>query len=66
MYTKAGNDGGGCYVDSSSSRILTGYSGNDASNGLQSCLNGCQAKGFTYGGVQYGTQCYVSFTERVG
>lgn len=59
-FVKSGNDGGGCYVDSSSARILTGYSGNDGNNGLQSCLNTCQSKGFSYGGVQYGTQCYVS------
>lgn len=60
LFIKSGNDGGGCYVDSSAARILTGYSGNDANNGLQSCLNTCQSKGFTYGGVQYSTQCYVS------
>lgn len=60
LFIKSGNDGGGCYVDNGSARALTGYSGNDANNGLQSCLNTCQSKGFTYGGVQYGTQCYVS------
>ena len=64
LFIKSGNDGGGCYVDSNAARILTGYSGNDANNGLQSCLNTCQAKGFTYGGVQYGTQCYVSYMSR--
>lgn len=60
IYTKSGNDGGGCYVDSSAARILTGYTMADSKNGLQSCLTTCANKGFTYAGVQYGTQCYVS------
>jgi glucan endo-1,3-alpha-glucosidase len=58
LYVGGGNDGGGCYLDSDS-RIFTGYKGNDANNGLQSCLNACQSKGFKYGGVEYGSECYV-------
>jgi hypothetical protein len=60
IYTKSGNDGGGCYIDSSSARILTGYAVTDSKNGLQSCLTTCKDKGFAFAGVQYGTQCYVS------
>ena len=60
LYVKSGNDGGGCYVDTSAARILTGYAGTDANNGLQSCLTTCRNRGFAYGGVQYGTQCFVS------
>lgn len=60
LHVKSGNDGGGCYIDSSAARILTGYAGTDANNGLQSCLTTCRSRGFAYGGVQYGTQCFVS------
>lgn len=60
LFIKSGNDGGGCYVDNASARLLTGYSAKDVNNGLQSCLNTCQSKGFTYGGVQYGVECFVS------
>jgi hypothetical protein len=60
LHVKSGNDGGGCYIDSSAARILTGYAGNDANNGLQSCLTNCRSRGFAFGGVQYGTQCFVS------
>lgn len=61
LYVKSGNDGGGCYIDSST-RILTGYSGSSTTNSLDSCLNTCKTKGFSYGGVEVGNQCYVSFT----
>jgi len=65
LYVKSGNDGGGCYVDTSAARILTGYAGTDANNGLQSCLTACRSRGFAYGGVQYGTQCFVGLLCRV-
>jgi hypothetical protein len=61
LYVKSGNDGGGCYVDSQS-RVLTGYSGSSTTNSLDSCLNTCRTSGFSYGGVEVGNQCFVSFT----
>ena len=61
LYVKSGNDGGGCYIDSST-RILTGYSGSSTTNSLDSCLNTCKTKGFSYGGVENGNQCFVSST----
>jgi hypothetical protein len=63
IYTKSGNDGGGCYNDSSAARILTGYTVEDSKNGLQSCLTTCASKGFAYAGVQYGIQCFVSLAR---
>jgi len=57
LYVKSGNDGGGCYVDSET-RILNGYSGSSTTNGLESCLNTCRTKGFSYGGVEAGNQCF--------
>lgn len=60
IYTKSGNDGGGCYIDSSAARVLKGYTVTDSKNGLQSCLTTCKDKGFLYAGLQYSTQCYVS------
>lgn len=59
LYVKSGNDGGGCYVDSQT-RILDGYSGSSSTNGLDSCLSICRSKGFSYGGVEAGNQCFVS------
>jgi hypothetical protein len=59
LYVKSGNDGGGCYVDSQT-RVLTGYSGSSSTNSLDSCLNTCRTKGFSYGGVEVGNQCFVS------
>lgn len=60
VHVQNGNDGGGCYVENESARLLTEYAGNDPKNGLESCLSTCQVKGFKFGGVQYGSQCYVS------
>ena len=61
LYVKSGNDGGGCYIDSQT-RVLTGYSGSSTTNSLDSCLNTCRTKGFSYGGVENGNQCFVSST----
>jgi hypothetical protein len=59
LYVKSGNDGGGCYMDTQP-RVLSGYTYSSSVLGLESCLNACKTKGFSYGGVQNGDQCYVS------
>lgn len=64
LHIKSGNDGGGCYIDSAA-RVFTGYSGSSSINSLDSCLNTCKTKGFKYGGVENGNQCFVSHTFRL-
>lgn len=60
LHVAEGNDGGGCYDDSHTARILDGYGAMDSGNRLDICLSICQGKGFKYAGVQFGTECYVS------
>jgi hypothetical protein len=59
LHVKSGNDGGGCYIDSQT-RVLTGYTESSWTNSLDSCLNTCRTKGFAFGGVEAGNECFVS------
>jgi len=59
LHVKSGNDGGGCYIDSAT-RVLTGYTESSWTNSLDSCLNTCKTKGFAFGGVEAGNECFVS------
>ena len=61
LYVKSGNDGGGCYIDSQT-RVLTGHTESTWTNSLDSCLNTCRTKGFAFGGVEAGNECFVSRT----
>lgn len=60
IHVAEGNDGGGCYDDSPTARILDGYWASDAGNRLDICLSICHGKGFKYSGLQFGTQCFAS------
>lgn len=66
LHVDSGNAGGGCYDDSPTARILNGYGASDSGNRLDICLSVCQGKGFKYAGVQFGTECYVSFSIQNG
>ena len=56
----------GCQADSSTKRILTGYTTNNyATNSAQSCINLCASKGYTYAGTEYGWQCYCGNTANL-
>lgn len=60
IHVAEGNDGGGCYDDSPTARILDGYGASDSGNRLDICLSICHGKGFKYGGLQFGVECYAS------
>ncbi|KAJ7777620.1 glycosyl hydrolase family 71-domain-containing protein [Mycena maculata] len=48
----------GCYSDSSDSRVLSYMASSTSTNTVSSCLSTCGADGYTYGGVEYGSQCF--------
>ncbi|WVW86538.1 hypothetical protein I302_108587 [Kwoniella bestiolae CBS 10118] len=49
----------GCYVDSSSARVLDGNVFESKSDmTYASCISICTGKGYSYAGLEYGTQCY--------
>ncbi|WWD04019.1 hypothetical protein V865_002082 [Kwoniella europaea PYCC6329] len=49
----------GCYVDSSSARVLDGNVFESQSDmTYASCINICTGKGYSYAGLEYGSQCY--------
>lgn len=48
----------GCYADQAESRLLTGYTTSQASNTVDSCLETCFSKQYTWAGVEYGQECY--------
>lgn len=64
VYVATGNDGGGCYVDQST-RILGVSLPSDRSLSISRCLSACQSQGYTYAGVEYGVQCYVSRAHHI-
>ncbi|KAL8950733.1 MAG: hypothetical protein Q9183_007508, partial [Haloplaca sp. 2 TL-2023] len=49
-------DSTGCYTDSASKRVLTGRATASREMTQQACANYCS--GWTYWGVEYGSQCY--------
>ncbi|KAH8879637.1 WSC-domain-containing protein [Thozetella sp. PMI_491] len=50
----------GCRTDSTSSRTLSKSIGATSTNTLESCATAC--KGYTFFGVEYGTECYCGNT----
>jgi len=48
----------GCYSDSSSARVLSYAAAESSINSVNSCLSTCAGKGYVYGGVEYGKQCF--------
>ena len=52
----------GCYSDSISDRVLVGDKYVDETGMSQgSCMVYCKSKGFTFAGIEYGTECYCGF-----
>ena len=47
-----------CVAEGTSGRALTGASFTDDAMTVPKCLNYCQGKGFQYGGVEFGKECY--------
>ncbi|KAL8730328.1 MAG: hypothetical protein Q9181_004697 [Wetmoreana brouardii] len=54
--TVSGYDYQGCYTDSTNARVLTGRSSTSSTMSYQTCSSYCS--GYTYWGVEYGSQCY--------
>ncbi|KAH8649429.1 hypothetical protein BGZ60DRAFT_499074 [Tricladium varicosporioides] len=53
----------GCFLDSSATRILSGYSFTSTTNmTVESCIGTCQTKGFSKAGVEFAKQCYCGNT----
>ncbi len=47
----------GCYADNGN-RVLNGYSYSSNSMTVEGCVTACGSQGYTYAGVQSGTQCF--------
>lgn len=60
LYLAPGNDGTGCYVDSST-RVLPTYLGTGYA-GVTDCLTACQSRNMSWAGVESSNQCYCSAT----
>lgn len=52
----------GCYTDSVSTRTLTGYYNNNASQTLDTCAAAARANNLAYFGVEYGAECFAGNT----
>ncbi|CDZ96275.1 Glycoside hydrolase, family 71 [Phaffia rhodozyma] len=50
----------GCYVDSASSRVLGTIKTQSSSLTVDSCTSYCFRAGYTYAGMEYGTECYCA------
>ncbi|KZF23573.1 putative WSC domain protein [Xylona heveae TC161] len=48
----------GCASDNYFTRTLNGYSFSDDAMTVEKCVQGCSAKGYTYAGTEYASQCY--------
>ena len=56
-----GNDGGGCYMDSSNPRVLTGYAGRVGGSSIDKMIAECSKRVCSYAGLEYGGEIYVSY-----
>lgn len=50
--------GQGCYTDSASSRALASYTTQSSTNTPANCISTCTSRGYSYAGVEYGTECF--------
>ncbi|ETN45874.1 uncharacterized protein HMPREF1541_00055 [Cyphellophora europaea CBS 101466] len=50
----------GCYTDQGNPRTLGSYSTNSNSNSVDSCVSLCYSKGYSWAGVEYGSECYCN------
>lgn len=50
----------GCFTDQGNPRTLNAYSINQNSNSVDSCAQLCNSKGYSWAGVEYGSECYCS------
>jgi hypothetical protein len=61
IYKGPGNDGGGCYLDQNV-RLLTAFTVTSNTMTVSTCLTACQSRGYIYGGLEAGIECYVGST----
>ncbi|KAF2811626.1 WSC-domain-containing protein [Mytilinidion resinicola] len=50
----------GCWIDSVNSRTILGSYLAGGTNTAESCLSFCASGGYTYAGMEYGTECFCS------
>lgn len=54
----------GCFQDDQTNRLLSGYYvNNKGNNSPQKCIEYCLQSGFTYAGVQYGSECFCGHVQ---
>ncbi|WRT68154.1 uncharacterized protein IL334_005129 [Kwoniella shivajii] len=57
----------GCYSEPSKGRALAAYSfSNSTGMSAEWCVNGCQAKGYSYAGMEYGQECWCDKSLNAG
>lgn len=59
LFVAPNNDGGGCYQDFGSPRVLTGWSGYFGTSSIEKAITECKGRGFDWVGVEYGGEVYV-------
>ncbi|CAK5270188.1 unnamed protein product [Mycena citricolor] len=52
----------GCYNDATNARVLSYGAYDGPANSVSSCLTGCGGKGYVYGGLEFGQQCFCGST----
>ena len=57
----------GCYPDNTNQRTLyDGGSTSDSTNTVSNCLATCTSRGYDFGGVEYGKECFCGSVIRSG
>ncbi|TFK29164.1 hypothetical protein FA15DRAFT_632705 [Coprinopsis marcescibilis] len=56
----------GCYQDNSAARVLADLFIIDNANTISKCLKTCATRGYSFGGVEYGNECFCSNSLRTG
>ncbi|KAK4686420.1 hypothetical protein P7C73_g3711, partial [Tremellales sp. Uapishka_1] len=56
----------GCYAEGSGHLALQNNSWSGAGNTVLGCINGCSELGYTYAGLEYGSQCFCGDTFNGG
>lgn len=51
----------GCYVDSSTSRVLSKTTSLSGSVTPESCMTSCRASGYSTAGIEYSTECFCGY-----
>lgn len=50
----------GCYNDPDNARVLPGFKAESNTMSIQTCQSTCQAKGFSFAGLEYGRECWCA------